>query len=59
MSKKKLKCRKIFAKLDYLVLEKEECEMLLEDYSEAFHTDFKDELEFIQIKQNSEELSLA
>jgi len=54
MSKKKLKYRKIFAKLDYLVLEKEECAILLEDYSEAFHTDFKDELEFIQIRQNSE-----
>jgi len=54
MSKKKLKYRKIFAKLDYLVLEKEECVMLLEDYSETFHADFKDELEFIQIRQNSE-----
>ena len=54
VSKKKLKYRKIFAKLDYLVLEKEECVILLEDYSEAFHADFKDELEFIQIRQNSE-----
>lgn len=54
VSKKKLKYRKIFAKLDYLVLEKEECVILLEDYSETFHADFKDELEFIQIRQNSE-----
>jgi len=54
MSNKKLKYRKIFAKLDYLVLEKEECEVLLEDYNQTFHEDFKDELEFIQIRQNAE-----
>jgi len=51
---KKLKYRKIFAKLDYLVLEKEECEVLLEDYTQTFHEDFKDELEFLQVKQNAE-----
>lgn len=53
MSKKK-KRKKVMAKVNYLVMEKEETDELYDEFNKKFNQDFQEELEFLQLMMSLE-----